>query len=86
VNVKSSPSGKVTALGAVVTIKNCKKQQTKIVGSTSDAYAQSFNNLMHFGLGTCKKPVAIKVTYTNGEIIEAKVTNLNTTVIIGLKK
>ncbi|ADV47775.1 CRTAC1 family protein [Cellulophaga sp. E16_2] len=85
-DIKNAPSGKATALGASVSIKNCKSQQNKIIGATSDAYSQSFNNLVHFGLGKCKSPVAIKVTYTNGEIIEEKVPNLNTTLSLGLKK
>jgi hypothetical protein len=86
VDVKNSPSGNATALGALVSIKNCKNQQYKIVGSTSDAYSQSFNNLIHFGLGACKNSVSVKVTWTNGETIEKKITDLNSIVVIGLIK
>lgn len=83
IDVRNSPSGKATALGAIVNIQNCNNEQTKIVGSTSDAYSQSFNNLIHFGLGKCSKPVSIKVIYTNKETVVKKVTQLNSKIIIG---
>ena len=83
VAVRNSPSGKATALGAAISIKNCQNKQTRIVGATNDGYSQSFNNLIHFGLGTCKKPVSISITWSNGETLHKKVSQLNTRISLG---
>ncbi|MGB5419970.1 FG-GAP repeat domain-containing protein, partial [Algibacter sp.] len=85
IEVGSSNSGKVTALGAIVEVKSCNNKQILRVGSTGAQYSQGFNNFMNFGLGTCKEAIKVKVTYTNGETLEKNITTLNTKILIGKK-
>ena len=69
VEVGNSPSGKATALGALVTVNGCSGKQIKRVGSTAAAYSLSLNSFMHFGLGDCQEPLKVQVTWTNGETL-----------------
>ncbi|WP_291967651.1 CRTAC1 family protein [Maribacter sp.] len=69
VKVGNSPSGKATALGALVKVTGCKNNQLQRVGATGSVYSSSFNANMHFGLGLCKAPVKVNVTWSNGESI-----------------
>jgi len=85
IDVGNSKSGKVTALGALVTVKSCDNTQVYRVGSTGAAYSLSHNNFIHFGLGSCTKPVKVKVIWTNGETIEQDIKTLNCKILIGNK-
>jgi hypothetical protein len=85
IEVGNSMSGKATALGALVEIQSCGKKQMKRVGSTGAAYSLSFNDLVHFGLGSCDKNIKVKVTWTNGEILEKNIKTVNTKIVIGNK-
>ncbi|AUS05486.1 CRTAC1 family protein [Pseudotamlana carrageenivorans] len=85
VSVGHSNSGNCTALGAKVTLSSCGNTRSTVIGSTSAAYSLSFSNLVHFGLGDCTKAVRIKVSYTNGEVIEKKIKTLNGVVSVGKK-
>ncbi|WP_420400462.1 CRTAC1 family protein [Flagellimonas sp.] len=81
--VGNAPSGKATALGALVSVKACKEKQIKRIGTTGSAYSLSFNNMVHFGLSDCDAAVKIKVTWSNGEISEKTVKVANTMIQIG---
>ncbi len=83
INVGYSPSKKATALGALVTVKSGKNIQQKRVGSTGAQYSLSFDNLVHFGLGSNNKTVNVTVTWSNGETVAHKISKLNTTTLIG---
>ncbi|GAL63572.1 CRTAC1 family protein [Algibacter lectus] len=83
IEVGSTNSGKVTALGAKVEVKSCNNIQIQRVGSTGAQYSQGFNNFMNFGLGKCTEAIKVKVTYTNGETLEKVVARLNSKVLIG---
>ena len=82
--VGNSPSGKATALGALVNVSSCKSEQQQRVGTTGSVYSSSFNPNMHFGLGKCSGTVKVNVTWTNGESI-SKNLQMNTKVFIGKK-
>ncbi len=83
IKVGDSPSKRATALGALVTLQTGKIVQTRKVGATGAQYSLSLNNLIHFGLGPNAKTVTIKVTWSNGETIEKKISKFNTTIFIG---
>lgn len=83
--VGNSKSGNVSALGALVEVQTCNSKQMQHVGSTGAAYSLSFNNLVHFGLGSCNKALKVKVTWTNGETIEKTIKTVNNQVLIGNK-
>ncbi|MDO6473353.1 CRTAC1 family protein [Maribacter sp. 1_MG-2023] len=84
VEVGNAPSGKATALGALVSLTNCKNKQLKRVGATGSAYSSSFNSFIHFGVGTCTRPLKVNVTWTNGESVSENL-QMNTKVFIGKK-
>lgn len=83
VAVERAPSGKATALGALVSIDGCTGKQLKRIGTTGSAYSLSFNPYVHFGLGDCKKSVKIKVVWSNGETATRTVKDFNKKVTIG---
>ena len=85
IEVGNSPTGKATALGALVEVKSCNSTQVNRVGTTGANYSLSFNNLVHVGLGSCSDGFKAKVTWSNGETVEKKIKSLNTTVLIGNK-
>ncbi len=85
VDVGNSESGKATGHGALVSVKACRTEQVKRVGSTGAAYSRGFNNFVHFGLGVCDGPVRVKVAWTNGETAERTITSLGGTVVFGQK-
>lgn len=70
VNIKNSPSGKATAIGATLTINACGKTYQRVVGATSSPYSQSYTTLLHVGLGKCNKIDKAEVTWTNGEKVQ----------------
>jgi hypothetical protein len=83
IRVGSSKEGNASALGAIVEVKNCNSNQVQHIGANGAAYSLSFNNLVHFGLGSCNKDIKIKVTWTNGETLEKTVKTVNSEVLIG---
>jgi hypothetical protein len=70
VETGNAPSGKATALGALVTVEACGFKQVKRVGSTGAMYSQGFNRFVHFGMGECDDNIVVKVVWTNGETAE----------------
>ncbi len=85
VEIGNSPSGKATALGALVSVSGCKNEQMKRVGSTGAQYSLSNNNKIHFGLGQCDQEIRVIVTWTNGESTKRTVTSINNNVFMGKK-
>jgi len=83
--VGNSKKGNTSALGAIVEVQTCNTKQIQRVGSTGASYSLSFNNLVHFGLGSCNKAIKVKVTWTNGETIEKTIKTVNSQVLIGNK-
>ena len=83
IRVGSSKEGNASALGALVEVKTCNSNQVQHIGANGAAYSLSFNNLVHFGLGSCHKDIKIKVTWTNGETLEKTVKTVNSEVLIG---
>lgn len=67
IRVANSPSGKATALGALVTIVVDGKKQTKRIGYTAAPYSQSFDNTAHFGLASNSKVDEVNIRWSNGE-------------------
>jgi len=76
VDVGSSPTGKATALDALVTVKSCKEEQIKRVGATAASYSGDLNNFLHFGLSQCDSSIKINIRWSNGEN-ESRVVNLS---------
>ncbi|WP_452228506.1 MULTISPECIES: FG-GAP repeat domain-containing protein [unclassified Lacinutrix] len=85
VDVGYAPSGKATAMGAVLKIKACGNTYKRIVGATSSSYSHSFNTQLHVGLGNCSKIESASVLYTNGEEVDVPIRKLNTIYTIGSK-
>lgn len=77
VNVGNSPSGKATAMRAVLTVNACGKTYKRLVGATSSSYSQSFNTYLHLGLGQCEQIGNAVVTWSNGEKVTFKIEELN---------
>ena len=71
-----------TSVGALVTVIACGITQQQRVGATGAAYSSTFNNLLHFGLEQCTKPVDIKVTWSNNEISYKHSKQINTIITI----
>lgn len=67
VNVGQSPSGKVTPIGAVLTIKSDGKVYKRVVSATSSSYSQGRDTYLHIGLGESKTIEEAIVTWSNGE-------------------
>ncbi|WP_396633404.1 CRTAC1 family protein [Maribacter sp. R86514] len=84
IEVGNSPSGKATALGALVSVVSCKNKQLQRVGATGSVYSSSFNPYLHFGLGKCNAQVNVTITWTNGESV-SKDLQTNTKVFVGKK-
>ena len=86
VNIGNSPSGKATAMGAVLTFDACSNKYKRVVGATSASYSQSFNTNLHVGLGECKNVEKATVIWTNGEKATLKIDELNKIYQIGTFK
>jgi hypothetical protein len=69
--IKSSPTNKASALGAMVTISACQQSQTQRVGATAAPYTQTFSQLVHFGLGQCQSVENVTVRWSDGEVSSA---------------
>ena len=83
VEVKNSKNGNISPLGALVTISSCGNTQIQRVGTSASQYSLNHNTFVHFGLGECSKTVKVKVTYSNGEVLEETVKPSSYDVIIG---
>ena len=83
VEVKNSKKGNISPLGALVTISSCGNNQIQRVGTSASQYSLNHNTFVHFGLGECSKTVKVKVTYSNGEVLEETVKPSSYDVIIG---
>jgi len=86
VNIGNSPSGKATAVGAVLSFDACNGKYKRVVGATSASYSQSFNTYLHIGLGKCNIIKNATVTWTNGEKMTFKIDELNKFYQVGLFK
>ncbi|WP_299312128.1 CRTAC1 family protein [uncultured Aquimarina sp.] len=86
INVGYSPSGKATAMGAVLTINACGNTYKRIVGETSSSYSHSFNTQLHVGLGACEKIESATVLWSNGEQANVFINKLNKRYTIGTSK
>ncbi|WP_303317312.1 CRTAC1 family protein [Flavivirga abyssicola] len=75
--VGNSPSGKASAIGAVLSFTSCGNQYKRVVGATSSPYSQSFNTYLHVGLGTCEDIKNVEVTWSNGEKQTLSIEDLN---------
>ena len=86
VDVGYAPSGKATAMGAVLTIKACGNIYKRVVGATSSSYSHSYNTQLHVGLGSCGNIESASVLYTNGEVVDVLIEALNTQYTVGNMK
>ena len=62
----------VDAYGAKVTITTSSGKQFRIVGSSSASHAQSFLNIVHFGVGENDNILSVEVIWRSGEKIIKK--------------
>ncbi|AUC20658.1 hypothetical protein BTO15_00355 [Polaribacter sejongensis] len=85
VEVKNSKKGNISPLGALVTISSCGNNQIQRVGTSASQYSLNHNTFVHFGLGDCSKSVKVKVTYSNGEVLEQTVKASSKEIVIGKK-
>lgn len=70
--IGSSPEGAVDPLGAKITVKACGHSQTEYIGSASNAFSQSINNSVHFGLGECDSVESATILWRSGEQVLMK--------------
>ena len=85
VEVRNSKKGNISPLGALVTISSCGNNQIQRVGTSASQYSLNHNTFVHFGLGDCSKSVKVKVTYSNGEVLEQTVKASSKEIVIGKK-
>ena len=85
IKVGNAPSGKVSAIGAVLTFNINGKTCRRVVGSTSSSYSQSFNPYLHVGLGKATTIEHAKVMWSNGEEQSFEITTTNTIIEVGKK-
>lgn len=85
IKVGNAPSEKSSALGALVKVEACGNSQMKRVGSTGASYSLSFDSNVHFGLGACKQPAKVSITWSNNEVLNKTFDTLNTQVVMGNK-
>lgn len=85
IKVGDAPSEKSSALGALVKVEACGNSQMKRVGSTGASYSLSFDSNVHFGLGACKQPAKVSITWSNNEVLNKTFDTLNTQVVMGNK-
>ncbi|TXE10160.1 CRTAC1 family protein [Seonamhaeicola algicola] len=86
VNVGSSPSGKASAIGAVLRLQVKNKIYKRVVGATSSSYSQGLNTYLHVGLGDETTVDAAKITWSNGETTSFEIKKLNKTYFVGKSK
>ncbi|MBU2881763.1 CRTAC1 family protein [Psychrosphaera sp. B3R10] len=68
--VGQSPAKKIDQLDAKVTIWACNQMQQTTISNGGNAFSQSLNNQVHFGLGECKSVQKVRVKWRNGEQTE----------------
>ena len=78
IQIGYSPSGKATAMGAILTLNACGNKYKRAVGQTSSSYSHSYNTYLHVGLGQCKTIENAAVIWSNGEKIKLNIDQLNT--------
>ncbi|TNJ42403.1 CRTAC1 family protein [Tamlana fucoidanivorans] len=83
VNVGNSPSGKVTPIGAILTLKAGGNIYKRVVGATSSYFSHPLNTNLHIGLGTSTKIDEAEVLWSNGEKQSLDIVKLNTTYNVG---
>ena len=83
IEVGDSPSGKASALGAIIKLKSCNNTQIHRIGSTGAVYSQGFNHHVQFGLANCKNNLSIEVQWSNGEKANKEILAGKKKVIIG---
>lgn len=86
INVGNSPSGKNSAIGAVLELSVNGNLYKRVVGATSSSYSQGRDTFLHVGLGTQSKVDKAKVTWSNGETINFKIKEINKTYQVGIIK
>ncbi|MBU2950998.1 CRTAC1 family protein [Tamlana agarivorans] len=79
VHVGSSPSGKTSAIGAVLQLTVNGKVYKRVVGATSSSYSQGLNTYLHIGLGKNKTIDKAEVTWSNGETLKLNISEINKT-------
>lgn len=79
IKIGNSPSGKVTAIGAVMTLEVNNKIYKRVVGASSSPYSQSFNPYLHVGLGNETRVSKAKIQWSNGEVYVFDIPKINTT-------
>lgn len=65
--VAQSPAEKIDQLDAKVTIWACNQMQQTTISNGGNAFSQSLNNQVHFGLGECNDVQKVRVKWRNGE-------------------
>ena len=65
--IGSAPEAGTSAMGALVTLTGCGRQQLRRVGSSGAPYSQSFDTNLHFGIGACAEEHRVTVRWPNGE-------------------
>ncbi|MGJ8642086.1 MAG: CRTAC1 family protein [Luteolibacter sp.] len=83
VKVGSSPEGKATAQGAVLTLKAGDNIYRRVVGATSANFSLSMNTHLHVGLGAIDKVDEATVRWSNGETQTVSIDAVNKSVPAG---
>ncbi|MGJ8653469.1 MAG: CRTAC1 family protein [Opitutaceae bacterium] len=86
VNVGSSPSGKSTSNGAILTVKVGDKFYKRVVGASSAPFSHSLDDYLHIGLGSEDQIDSAVVRWSNGETQEVVIGKLNQIVSAGKLK
>ena len=85
INVGNAPSGKVSAISAILTFEVNEKTYKRVVGSTSSSYSQSFNTHLHIGLGNETHVSNAKIQWSNGEVYAFDILKINTSYNVPFK-
>ena len=85
INVGNAPSGKVSAISAILIFEVNEKTYKRVVGSTSSSYSQSFNTHLHIGLGNETHVSNAKIQWSNGEVYTFDILKINTSYNVPFK-
>ncbi|MGJ8724112.1 MAG: CRTAC1 family protein [Roseibacillus sp.] len=77
IKVGSSPTGKATAQGAVLSLKAGEHTMRRTVGSSYGGFSHSLNNHLHIGLGQLEGVESASVRWSNGEVLPLTISDLN---------
>lgn len=83
VNVDSSPDGKATVLGAVLTLHVGDHIYKRVVGATGASFDQGLDTYLHVGLGAADTIDKASVRWTNGEELTLEIDAVNQIVEAG---